>query len=82
MIEITMPDYDDMLDALRCIECDCEMASLTTTNVYKHKGHDVRVSNIRAHKCLECGMELYSSAVVDLVLYAIRNAVEKECRDE
>lgn len=78
MIEVTLPDHDDMLDNLCCVECDTETVSLTTANVYSYKGRKVRVSNIRAHKCLECGMEIYSAGVTDMVVHAVRDAVNKE----
>lgn len=78
MIEIELPDHDDLLDALCCHVCGCEMISLTTSNVYQYKGHDVRVFNIRAHRCLECGEEVYSSGVVELIEHALQTVVKED----
>lgn len=86
MIEIILPEHDVSVndvylgDVKYCFSCYAETFPTLVSNVYTHGGYQVRVSNIRAHKCPKCGEEIYTSGAVDKVLHAVREATAERDR--
>lgn len=86
MLEITLPEHDVSIndvylgDVKYCFSCYSETFPTLVSNVYTHNGYQVRVSNIRAHKCPKCGEEIYTSGTVDRVLHAVREATAERDR--
>lgn len=78
MIEIALDRYEDELEDLRCFSCDGEMVYTETSNTYTYHGQKVLVHNIKCHRCLNCGEEVYSGGMVDMILHAVMYAVNKE----
>lgn len=71
---ITLPErnLDDMGDG-GCYNCDGIMKPCLITSEFEVKGRTVKIHNVRAWKCVDCGEIIYDSNEAKLIEEVLEN---------
>lgn len=78
--EITLPEHEDLFGPFMCHECHGATKPCAYTHTFDLplQGAKVKVSGIKAHKCVDCGEVIYSSAEAKLIEAELQKALSQE----
>lgn len=71
--EVRLPEHEDMKGKHVCIECGSDMLPCVCDSTYHFGGETVKVTGIKAYKCVLCGEIIYASSEVKLIEEALKS---------